>query len=41
PSTVPLTESLRVGDMPFLPSHWGILAGVLACLFAWVLIERT
>jgi ABC-type uncharacterized transport system permease subunit len=27
--------------MPFLPSHWGILAGVLACLFAWVLIERT
>lgn len=41
PSTVPLTESLRVGDMPFLPSHWGILTGVLACLFAWVLIERT
>ncbi len=41
PSTVPMTESLRVGDMPFLPSHWGILTGVLACLFAWVLIERT
>jgi simple sugar transport system permease protein len=41
PSTIPLIDTLRVGTMPILPSHWGILAGVLACVFAWVLIERT
>lgn len=41
PSTLPLVEGLRVGDMPFVAAHWGILAGVLACIFCWVLIERT
>lgn len=41
PSTEPLVEGLRVGDMPFVAAHWGVLAGVLACIFCWVLIERT
>jgi ABC-type uncharacterized transport system permease subunit len=41
PSTSPLAEGLRVQDMPFIAAHWGVLAGVVACIFCWVLIERT
>lgn len=41
PSTVPLDASLRVGDMPWISAHWGVFAGVVACLFCWILIERT
>ncbi|MBU2358812.1 MAG: ABC transporter permease [Alphaproteobacteria bacterium] len=41
PSTAPLVDALKVGDMPFLGAHWGVLAGVLACMFSWILIERT
>ncbi|MDP3263929.1 MAG: ABC transporter permease [Tabrizicola sp.] len=41
PSTLPLTESLRVGEMPLIAAHWGVLVGILACIACWVLIERT
>lgn len=41
PSTLPLDASLRVGDMPFIAAHWGVVAGVIACILCWVLIERT
>jgi ABC-type uncharacterized transport system permease subunit len=41
PSTLPLVESLRVGDMPLISAHWGVLTGILACIACWVLIERT
>jgi simple sugar transport system permease protein len=41
PSTLPLAESLRVGDMPLIAAHWGVLVGILACIACWVLIERT
>lgn len=41
PSTTPLVEGLRVGDMSFVSAHWGVLVGVLACIFCWILIERT
>lgn len=41
PSTAPLAEALRVGEMPFLSVHWGLAAGILACLLSWILIERT
>lgn len=41
PSTAPLPPSLRVGDMPFIETHWGVLAGIMACLASWLLIERT
>lgn len=41
PSTPTLSDALRVGEMPFFGAHWGVAAGVLACLLAWVLIERT
>ena len=31
----------RIGNIPGMDVHWGLAAGVLACIFAWVLIERT
>ncbi len=41
PSTAPLPESLRVGDIPGFEVHWGLALGVLCCIGAWVLMERT
>lgn len=41
PSTAPLAEHLRVGNIPGWDVHWGLVFGVLACLLSWVLIERT
>ncbi len=41
PSTLPLTENLRIGDMPLISAHWGVAIGVIACVLCWVLIERT
>ena len=41
PSTAPLDASLRVGDLPVFEVHWGLAVGVVACVLAWVLIERT
>ena len=41
PSTAPLEASLRVGDLPGFGVHWGLVVGVVACVLAWVLIERT
>ncbi|MFT4795452.1 MAG: simple sugar transport system permease protein [Paracoccaceae bacterium] len=42
PSTAPLPAALRVGDMPLdISVHWGLVFGVILCILAWVLIERT
>jgi len=42
PSTAPLIDALRVGDIPIgISVHWGFAAGVIACILSWVLIERT
>jgi len=41
PSTAPLSEQLRVGDLPGWNVHWGLVVGIVACILAWVLIERT
>ena len=36
PSTAPLTDALRVGDMPVgIEVHWGFAAGILACVISW------
>ena len=41
PSTAPLPENLRIGDIPGWDVHWGLVLGVVCCIGAWVLIERT
>lgn len=41
PSTASLPPELRLGKIPFLDVHWGLAVGVLCCILAWVLIDRT
>jgi general nucleoside transport system permease protein len=41
PSTAPLDEALRVGMIPGMDVHWGLVFGIIACVIAWVLVERT
>ena len=41
PSTAPLDEALRVGSIPGWDVHWGLAFGVIACVLAWVLIDKT
>ncbi|MGE0232487.1 MAG: ABC transporter permease [Flavobacteriaceae bacterium] len=41
PSTAPIESAYRIGEMPFLGTHWGLALGVLACIACWVLIDRT
>ncbi|KAJ56352.1 ABC transporter permease [Actibacterium mucosum KCTC 23349] len=42
PSTAPLPDSLRVGDMPIgIEVHWGLGIGVLCCFLCWILLDRT
>ncbi len=41
PSTAPLADSLRVGDIPGWEVHWGLAFGMLCCVLAWVLIDKT
>lgn len=36
-----IPESLRVGEMPFIGVHWGLGAGVIACLILYVVMRRT
>ncbi|MEO8245317.1 MAG: ABC transporter permease [bacterium] len=41
PSTLPLAEGLRVGNMPGMEVHWGLAFGILACVLSYLLIDRT
>jgi ABC-type uncharacterized transport system permease subunit len=41
PSTAPLPEHLRLGNLPGMDVHWGLAFGLAACVLAWVLIDRT
>ncbi|NBE08177.1 ABC transporter permease [Paragemmobacter ruber] len=41
PSTAPLADGLQVGMLPGMEVHWGLAFGILACILAWVVIERT
>ncbi|WP_299609248.1 ABC transporter permease [uncultured Tateyamaria sp.] len=41
PSTAPLDDALRVGNLPGWDVHWGLAFGVICCVLAWVLIDKT
>ena len=41
PSTQTLADAYRVGNIPGTDVHWGLVAGVIACLLSWILIEKT
>jgi simple sugar transport system permease protein len=41
PSTAPIPDSLRIGDMPWIETHWGLVFGIAFCIICWILIERT
>ncbi|AZQ66728.1 ABC transporter permease [Silicimonas algicola] len=41
PSTAPLAEHLRVGNIPGWDVHWGLAVGVVVCILSWLLIDRT
>lgn len=41
PSTAPLPDAYRIGDIPGVGVHWGLAVGIVACILAWVLIEKT
>ncbi|HTQ07507.1 MAG TPA: ABC transporter permease, partial [Polyangiaceae bacterium] len=41
PSTRHIGEANMVGSIPGLDVHWGLVAGVVACIVAYVLMERT
>jgi general nucleoside transport system permease protein len=41
PSTHPLADAARIGNIPGMDVHWGMVFGIVACVLAWVLIEKT
>jgi general nucleoside transport system permease protein len=41
PSTQPLADIYRIGNIPGMEVHWGLVVGVLACILSWLLIEKT
>jgi len=41
PSTQPLADAYRLGNMPGMDVHWGFGIGVFGCVISWVLIEKT
>ncbi|PZM11507.1 ABC transporter permease [Rhizobium tubonense] len=41
PSTMPLPAADRLGNIPGMDVHWGLVIGIVACILSWVLIEIT
>ncbi|TIV09750.1 MAG: ABC transporter permease, partial [Mesorhizobium sp.] len=41
PSTESLAEAYRIGNIPGMDVHWGLVVGVIACVLSWLLIEKT
>ena len=41
PSTAPLPKVDMIGNIPGTEVHWGLVVGLVACVFCWVLIEKT
>ncbi|MER8554084.1 ABC transporter permease [Mesorhizobium sp. M0220] len=41
PSTEPLADAYRIGNIPGMDVHWGLVVGIVACVLSWLLIEKT
>jgi len=41
PSTYPIGKDYMIGNIPGMDVHWGLVAGIVACIASWVLIEKT
>jgi general nucleoside transport system permease protein len=41
PATYPIPETHQLGHLPHTRVHYGLVFGVVACLVAWFLLERT
>lgn len=41
PATSNLPVDYRIGSIPGIDVHWGLAVGVIACVLAWFLIEKT
>lgn len=41
PSTAPLADQLRLGDIPGWDVHWGLVIGIVLCVLSWLLVDRT
>ena len=41
PSTHPLPDADMIGNIPGMDVHWGLIYGILFCVFAYVLFFRT
>jgi ABC-type uncharacterized transport system permease subunit len=41
PSTMPIGDAYRIGEIPGTDVHWGFAAGVVLAVLLWVLMSRT
>jgi ABC-type uncharacterized transport system permease subunit len=41
PSTYSIGDAYMIGNIPGMEVHWGLVAGIVACVASWVLIEKT
>lgn len=41
PSTMPIGPENMIGPIPGTSVHWGLIAGIVACIAVWVLLNRT
>ncbi len=41
PSTFPIPDADKLGNIPFTRVHYGLLYGIVVCIIAYILIQRT
>jgi len=41
PSTMPIGAENMIGAIPGTSVHWGLVAGIVACILVWILLNRT
>ncbi|MCG8381507.1 MAG: ABC transporter permease [Gammaproteobacteria bacterium] len=41
PATYPLSAEQRLGNLPGLDIHWGLVIGIISCFLVWILMTYT